>query len=90
MVQDALGNDALAVERLYIKKAQRSTVDWLGPLRERSEFDESMPFAKRAAGEGAEAHTGGSPGLLPVPAWPTCVRGRGGAPALPNPRSCWL
>ena len=38
MVQDALGNDALAVERLYIKKAQRSTVDWLGPLRERSEL----------------------------------------------------
>ena len=26
MVQDALGNDALAVERLYINKAQRSTV----------------------------------------------------------------
>ena len=26
MVQDALGDDALAVERLYINKAQRSTV----------------------------------------------------------------
>ena len=26
MVQDTLGNDALAVERLYINKTQRSTV----------------------------------------------------------------
>ena len=37
---------------------------------------------RSSQGTGAEAHTGGSPGLLPVPAWSICVRGRGGAPAF--------
>ena len=55
-------------------------VAWLQPSH-----DTPIYFARRAAFQsGPGAHWEGSAGLLPVPAWPTCVRGRGEAPASPT------
>ena len=57
--------------------------EWLKPLLEHCDSDESCLPNQPRRSEEAQARTEGSAGLPPVPAWPTFVRGRGGAPALP-------